>query len=141
MKTRNKKQLITTLSNNTCNLPFYSASTCTLCVDALQAWPTKCCGWRSRYGKTCSFYMYSRTSRISWASTNTTAVRVYINSIYMTWCTEHFTCSIFGTATAAVTTAAVVVLKLTHRYHAVRGHRTGSNNCILPPLFSMHGIL
>ena len=44
-------------------LPHYYASTCTLCVDALQARPTKCCGRRSRYGKTCAFYMYS--SRIS----------------------------------------------------------------------------
>ena len=47
----------------------------------------------------------------------------------MTLCTEHFTCSIFGTTTAAVASAAaVVVLTLTHRYNAVRGHRTGSNN-------------
>ena len=43
-------------------------------------------------------------------------------------CTERFTCCFFGT-TAAVTTAvvAVVDLTLTHRYNAVRGHRTGSN--------------
>ena len=38
---------------------FYYASTCTLYVDPLQARPTKCCGRRSRYGKTCSFYMLS----------------------------------------------------------------------------------
>ena len=44
--------------------------------------------------------------------------------LYMTLCTEHFTCSIPGTSTAAaVTTAAVVVvvvvvLTLTHRYIA-----------------------
>ena len=60
----------------------------------------------------------------------------------MALCTEHFTCSIFGAATTAVTTATAVVLTSTHGYNAVRGHRTGSNNCcILPPLFSMHGIL
>ena len=47
-------------------------------------------------------------------------------------CTEHFTCSIFGTTTSAVKTAAadaaavVVALTLTHCYNAVRGHRTGS---------------
>ena len=38
----------------------------------------------------------------------------------------------------------VVVLTLTHRYNAVRGHRTDSSNCcccVLPPLFNMHGIL
>ena len=54
----------------------------------------------------------------------------------MTLCTERFTCCLFGTTTA-VTTAVVVaaaavvaavVITLTHRYHAVRGHRTGSNN-------------
>ena len=57
-----------------------------------------------------------------WASTTTTtAVLVYNNGIYMTLCTEHFTCSIFGTTTtAAVTTAVVVVVVavvviLTHR--------------------------
>ena len=71
-----------------------------------------------------------------WTSTTrTTAVRVYNNSIYMTLCTERFTCCIFG-ITTAVTTAAVVVvvvvvvvvLRLTHRYNAVRGHGTGSTN-------------
>ena len=64
-----------------------------------------------------------------WASTTrTTAVRVY-NSIYMTFCTERFTCGSFGTATAVTTAVvAVLVLTLTHRYNAVRGHRTGSNN-------------
>ena len=79
-----------------------------------------------------------------WASTTTTAVRVY-NSIYMTLCTEQFNCYIFGTTTAVTTVVVVVavvvvlaavdvvvvvviVLTLTHRYNAVRGHRTGSNN-------------
>ena len=52
----------------------------------------------------------------SWASTTTTAVRVYNVSIYMTLCTEHFTSNIFGTATAVTTV--VVVLTLTHRYNA-----------------------
>ena len=69
--------------------------------------------------------------------------------VYMTWWTEHCTCSTFGTTTTAVTTAVVaaaavvvvvVVLTLSHGYNAVRGHRTGSNNCIIPPLFNMHGI-
>ena len=46
---------VTILSNNTCNLPFYCASTCTLYVDPLQARPTKCCGRRSSYGKTYPF--------------------------------------------------------------------------------------
>ena len=40
-----------------CDL-FY-ASTCTLYVDPLQAPPAKCWWKRSRYGRTCSFYMYS----------------------------------------------------------------------------------
>ena len=44
-----------------------------------------------------------------WASTTrTTAVRVYI-SIYMTLCTEHFTCCFFGTV-SAVTSAVVVAV-------------------------------
>ena len=67
----------------------------------------------------------------------------YITTVYAwyaTLCTEHFTCSIFGTTAAVTTGAVVVVLTLTHGYNAVRGHRTGSNNCILPPLFNMHGI-
>ena len=34
---------VTILGNKTCNLPFYYASTCTLCIDPLQARPTKCC--------------------------------------------------------------------------------------------------
>ena len=33
-----------------------------------------------------------------------------------------------GAAGAAATVVVVVVLTLTHRYNAVRGHRTGSNN-------------
>ena len=45
----------------------------------------------------------------------------------MILCTEHFTCSIFGTTTSAVTVA-IVALTLTHRYHVVRGRRTGANN-------------
>ena len=60
------------------------------------------------------------------ASATATTLRVY-NSIYMALCAEHLTCCIFGTATAAVTTA--VVVTLTCRYsNAVRGHGTGSNN-------------
>ena len=45
----------------------------------------------------------------------------------MTLCTEHFTCSIFGTSTAVTTAAAAVVavLTVTHRYNAVCGHRRG----------------
>ena len=50
-------------------------------------------------------------------------------------CTEHFTCCIFGTTTAVTTNFVVVVvvvvvvlLTLTHRYNAVRGHRTCSDN-------------
>ena len=98
--------------------------------------------WEAKqYGKTCSFHMYSYiTLRIIpttalipgtslWASTTrTTAARVYNNSIYMT-CTERFTCCFFGTTTAVTTAVvAVVVLTLTHRYNAVRGHGTGFNN-------------
>ena len=49
-----------TTVSNTCNPAFYYASTCTLCVDPPQARPTKCCGRRSRYNKTCSFYISSR---------------------------------------------------------------------------------
>ena len=47
----------------------------------------------------------------------------------MTLCTERFTCCFFGTTTAVTTAVvAVVVLTLTHRYNAVRGHGTGFNN-------------
>ena len=53
----------------------------------------------------------------------------------MTLCRERFTCCIFGPATAvtaavvaAVVAVAVVILTLTHRYSAVGGHRTCSNN-------------
>ena len=65
-----------------------------------------------------------------WASAintinRTTALRVYNKRMDKTLCTQRFTCCFFGSATA-VTTA--VVLTLTHRYNAVRGHRTGSNN-------------
>ena len=49
--------------------------------------------------------------------------------------TERFTCCIIGPATAVtaavvavVAVVAVAVLTLTHRYSAVRGHRTCSNN-------------
>ena len=58
------------------------------------------------------------------SANTTTAVRVCNNSIYMTLCTEHFTCGIFGATASAVPT---VHLTLTHRYNAVRGHRTDSN--------------
>ena len=45
-----------------------------------------------------------------WASTTrTTAVRVYI-SIYMTLCTERFTCCFFGTVSAVTTVVVVVVV-------------------------------
>ena len=43
-------------------------------------------------------------------------------------CTERFTCCIFGTIALTTVLAVVVVPTLTHRYNAVRGHRTGSNN-------------
>ena len=57
----------------------------------------------------------------------------------MILCTKHFNCSIFGATTINSAVTVVVVVALTHHYNAVRGHRTGSNNYILPLLFSMHG--
>ena len=100
----NTKLYTLTILSNTCNVPLYYASTCTLCVDPLQAWSTKYCGRRSTYGKICSIYIYSRINVriippiwyfVIWASTTSTAV---YNSICMTLCTEHVaTCSIVGT--------------------------------------------
>ena len=114
-----------------------SNNTCTLCVDPLQARPTKCCGRRSRYSMAkqapyiCTplvcHYAYNTYQVLLipvtslWASTTATAVRVY-NSMYMALCTEHFTCSIFGTITTAAAVAiGVIVLTLTNRYNAVQG--------------------
>ena len=70
-----------------CNLLFCYASTCSLYVDPLQARPTKCCGRRSGYGITCSFYMYAYHRAyniyyldfVIWASTTTTSV--YNNNV------------------------------------------------------------
>ena len=86
-----------------CNLPFYHASTCTLSVDPLQARPTKCCGRRSRYGKICSFYMYSRIPSCLyylllipgtslWASTSCTSLQQrYIHDIvHRAFYLQHF---------------------------------------------------
>ena len=49
--------------------------------------------------------------------------------------------SALRTTIHSAVTVVVVVVALTHHYNAVRRHRTGSNNCVLPPLFSMHGIV
>ena len=47
---------------------------------------------------------------------------------------------VIAAVVVVVVVVVAVVLTLTHRYNPVRGHRTGSNNCILP-LFNMNGIL
>ena len=87
----------------------------------LQASSTKCRGRRSRYDKTCSFYMYSYIIvRImntyyscinNWYQVLRNGHRLQqpyeqttvITSIYMPLCTEHFTCRVFGTTTAVTT--------------------------------------
>ena len=143
---------VTILSNTTCNLPFYYASTCTLCLDPLQVRPTKCCRRRSRYGKTCSFYMCSYiivrviptntwcfVMGIDYYNNSSTSIQQqYIHDIvHRAFHLQHF-----GTTTA-VFVVVVVVLTLIHRYNVVRGHRTGSNYyCSIHALFfNMHGIL
>ena len=108
--------------------------------EPLQARSTKCRGRRSRYGKTCSFCMYSYITvciipnvlipgTSLWASTTRTTSSTSIQQQYIHDVVHRAFYFCFFSTTATVTTAVVaVVLTLTHRYNAVRGHRTGSNN-------------
>ena len=116
-----------TTVSNTCNPAFYYASTCTLCVEPLQARPTKCCGRRSRYGESCPL--------------------LYVFLSYLTLCTEHFICSIFGITMLlyycfccccccccccrccrCCRCCSHINSSLIVTTQSVRGHRTGSNN-------------
>ena len=88
-------------------------------------------------GKTRSFHLYSYIivriiptilipSTSLWASSTTIAVRVfqqYIHNVLRAFYLLHFR-HYYCTAVTTV----VGVLTWTHRYNAVRGHRTGSNN-------------
>ena len=113
------------LSNNTCILPFYyaSISSCTTCETHCRPGQPSVVGGEAGMAKHAPFIcelVYHRAyiiptvltpgTSLRASTTITTSVRVY-NCIYMTLCTAHFPCSIFGTTTA-VTTAAVVLLLL-----------------------------
>ena len=85
---------------------------CALCVGPVQARPTKCCGRRSMYGKTCSLYIYVLVYHRAYNTYNKHLLHYghrllqqqqqyeYSTQQYhinITLCTEHFSCSIFGT--------------------------------------------
>ena len=99
------------LGNKTFNLPFCCASTYTLCVDPLQARPTKCCvGCEQVWQNMLNSFWYIIVRIIPttwyfviWASSTQHSIN------YCTWhCAQSITCSIFGTT--AVTTAVVFFL-------------------------------